>query len=229
MPFDKRAFNKAVKEHMTAHGYTPHKNRKDYFIDAPDGRTRLVVRVPDGVHGFFFGAQFSDKGSFSGSFSETAVRWYVCETVLGGASVQDDSPEDIAQGLRQATDTLAPYIAGGKAEIAAHLNDFFGDDLTLWTAVGKEIDEGETDSWLTYFGFPPVDPYGDRYFAYTPEGLVDRDEVGGLLGEEGDYLVGHGVSPLFSFMIPQNRDLVKREWRFDGKIRLSVGIFPGER
>ncbi len=172
MAFDKRAFNKALKEHMTAQGYTMHKNRKDYFIDCPDGVTRLVVRVPDGIHGVFIGAQFADRGAFSGNFSETAVRWYICETVLGGAAVNDYSPEDIAAGLRQVTDTLAPYVVGGRAEIVAHLNDFFGNDLDRWVVAGREVDEHRVDGWLTYFGFPPVDPYGDAYFAYELEGFL---------------------------------------------------------
>ncbi len=63
-----RAFQKQIKAHLTALGYIPHKNRLDYHIDCADGETRLIVRVPDGIHGVFIGAQFTDFGDRSGNF-----------------------------------------------------------------------------------------------------------------------------------------------------------------
>ncbi len=167
MPFDKRTFNKQIKNHLTEHGFTPHRNRKDYFIDCDDGLTRLVIRVPDGVHGVFIGAQFADRWELTGNFSDTVARWYVCETVLNGAMVMDYTEADIAVGLSQVTDALGPYITGGKDEVAAHLNDFYTNDLDNWTVVGQEHSEQAVDELLVYFGFPPVDPYSDSYFHYT--------------------------------------------------------------
>ncbi len=171
MAFDKRSFNKTTREHFSAQGYTRHKNGKDYYIDCADGVTRLVVRVPDGMRGFFVGAQFADRGAFSGNFPETAVRWFAHETVLNGAAVMNYTDDDVAAGLTAVTEALAPYVASGKPEIAAHLNDFYHGDLDRWVVAAQDGSEAEADGWLVYLGFPPVDPYSDAYLAYTLEKL----------------------------------------------------------
>ncbi len=169
MAFDKRAFNKQIKTYLTERGFERHTNRRDYFIDCADGETRLVVRVPNGNHGFYIGVQFADHGGLSGNFSDTVARWFAHETVLNGAAVMDYTPEDVDRGLRTITDALAPYMAGGKAEVAAHMNDFYTGNEDHWVAVAKDFSEQILDETLVYFGFPPVDPYSDAYFFHKLE------------------------------------------------------------
>ncbi len=173
MAFDKRAFNKTVKEHFTSLGYTPHKNRKDYYIDAPDGVTRLVVRIPDGKQGFEIGAQFADFRTPDGS-RPSLVALTVCQHLLLDAAEKDYSPAEIQAAAKTVTDTLAPYIVGGKELIRANMNDFYENDPLRWAAPHREYNEPGAEQAQRYFGFPPVDVYSDEYRAYQAKQLRDN-------------------------------------------------------
>ncbi len=163
MAFDKRTFNKIIKEHFTSLGYTMHKNREDYYIDCPDGITRIVVRIPNGIQGFVVGAQFADWKPLTGKFNNILVVFDVGSLVLIGASVRDYSEDDIKAGAETITDALAPYVIGGKEAIRANTNDFYEDEPDRWGVPARNMNEKWANEMQEYFKFPTVEVYSDKY------------------------------------------------------------------
>lgn len=148
----KAEFQNIIKTALLARGFTKAKTY-DYVLDAPDGVTRFVLRIPDMKKGFILGAQFADFGGCDGNFTHTVMKQYDFASLLAFPMELGCTEEDTRAGVAQVLEAYEPYFTGGKATIAERLDQ--------WTY--GDFDEGTKDSVGQYFGLPPIDPYSEAY------------------------------------------------------------------
>ena len=76
-------FQAIINSALLERGFAKVKGRSnEYFLDAPDGITRFVLRTPDMKKGFVLGAQFADLGGCDGWFTHTVMAQYDFESLL---------------------------------------------------------------------------------------------------------------------------------------------------
>ncbi len=171
----KAEFQSIIKSALTARGFTKTKGRShEYFLDAPDGITRFVLRVPDMKRGFVLGAQFADFGGCDGWFTHTVMAQYDFESLLAFPMELGVTEEDTRAGVAQVLTAYEPYFAEGKAAIAERLDQ--------WAYGG--FDERVKDSIGQYFGLAPIDPYSEEYRREQGEYHRGRDGAMILTAEE---------------------------------------------
>ena len=170
----KSELQKPIKTVLNKYGFERVKGN-DYSIISKDGKTKLVLRIPDGKKGFILGAQFSDLGVFDGAFSHSSVKQYDFAYELSFAAVKDYPEEEIIASTEKVCAEYTPYIDYGSGEIKKRINEWtFGD-----------LDDNCRDAILRYFGSSGIDPYSEEYLADTVERLGDGGRI--LLTEEEYY------------------------------------------
>ncbi len=148
----KSEFQSIIRTALLSRGFTKVKTY-DYVLDAPDGITRFVLRIPDMKKGFILGAQFADFGGCDGSFTHTVMKQFDFESLLAFPLELGCTEEDARAGVAQVLEAYEPYFTGGKAAIAERLDQ--------WAYGG--FDERVKDSVRQYFGLSPIDPYSEEY------------------------------------------------------------------
>ena len=112
-------FQAIIKSALLERGFAKVKGRSnEYFLDAPDGITRFVLRTPDMKKGFVLGAQFDDLGGCDGWFTHTVMAQYDFESLLAFPMELGVTEEDTRAGVAQVLEAYEPYFVGGKAAIA---------------------------------------------------------------------------------------------------------------
>lgn len=168
-------FQAIIKSALLERGFAKVKGRSnEYFLDAPDGITRFVLRTPDMKKGFVLGAQFADLGGCDGWFTHTVMAQYDFESLLAFPMELGVTEEDTRTGVEQVLEAYEPYFVGGKAAIAERLGQ--------WVYGG--FDERVKDSIGQYFGLSPIDPYSEAYRRETGEYHRSRDGAMILTAEE---------------------------------------------
>lgn len=169
----KAEFQSIIKTALLARGFTKVKTY-DYVLDAPDGITRFVLRVPDMKRGFVLGAQFTDFGGCDGSFTHTVMKQYDFSSLLAFPLELGCTEEDTRRGVAQVLEAYESYFVGGKTAIGERLDQWaFGD-----------FDERVRDSVGQYFGLPPIDPYSEAYQKEKGEFFRGRDGAMSMPMEE---------------------------------------------
>ena len=169
----KSDLQKPIKAVLQAHGFE-HVKGNDFAVLASDGKTKLILRIPDGKKGFILGAQFSDMGRFDGVFAHSDMLQYDHAYELAYGSIKECSEDEIKAAAKQVVADYGPYLANGADEIGRRLDEWtFGD-----------LDERERDRILRYFGQAGIDPYSDEYLAKKAEELSSRAGMIVLNGEE---------------------------------------------
>lgn len=143
---------KLIKQEISRVGFERVKG-DDYALIAGDGKTKLILRLPDGKRGFLLCAQFPDLGEYNGNSKKCLMRQLDFFGELAFFTVQEFTDEQIVDAARRVVDAYRPYIEQGAEAIKARIEEWnFGD-----------LDEKIRDSVLRYFGFPGIDPYSEEY------------------------------------------------------------------
>ena len=149
---DKNVFNKIVKQQIVSYGFAK-TGPYDYAKDAQDGITKIVLRAPNMVSGFFVGVQFKDYGDFSGKYSKTCMKYKTFELELCIASIKNYSEKDIIKSVKTVMNGIDIYLREGRNAIRENIDQW---EFALF-------DEKKQNEIYAYLGLPLIDPYSDSY------------------------------------------------------------------
>ncbi len=167
--------HKLIKQEIAKVGFERVKG-DDYALIAGDGKTKLILRLPDGQRGFLLCAQFPDLGEYNGNSKKCLMRQFDFFGELAFFTVQEFTDEQIVDATRRVVDAYQIYIEQGAEAIKERIEEWsFGD----W-------DEKIRDSVLRYFGLPGIDPYSEEY---RKEKVAQMSGSGAICMTLEEYLV----------------------------------------
>ena len=152
----KSLLQKPIRDILEKNGFARVKG-DDHASLSQDGKTKIIIRIPDGKKGFIIGAQFAHIGAFDGLLSHAAMKQFDFAYELAFASVKEYESEEITDSALKVIEAYKAYVENGEAEIKNRIDEWtFGD-----------TDENEKDILRKYLGLPGMDPYSDEYFEET--------------------------------------------------------------
>lgn len=161
---------------MCSHGFEK-TGPLDYCKLSEDGETKIIVRSPNMINGFYIGAQFADYGEYDGTFKKSRIRYYEHELLLCNAGTEEYSDSDIGEAVKAVVDGIGIYIMHGKKAIR--------DNVDQW--VFGVFNDRERNDILICLGLEPIDPYGIPYLVET----VERIKHGGFCSMTYDEYYSH--------------------------------------
>lgn len=172
----KSVLQKPIKELITSKGFE-HIKANDYAVQAGDGVTKLILRIPSGKNGkgFVLAAQFYDFGAFDGDFSNSFMKQYDFAYELAYGESREYSESEITEATERVLNKYERYIENGATAIKERLDEWtFGD-----------LNEQVRDAVQRYFGVKGIDPYSNEYQAEKAEDL--KNNGGAIIASLQEY------------------------------------------